>query len=120
VIWFDAPLRDLIAGAIGAVVADRGYTVYACAVLRNHAHLVIRTHRDDAYTMLCHLAGTTHDALHAAAAVPTDHPVWSDRPYKVYLKTPAAARDRIDYVERNPEKEGLPPQRSAFVGPCRL
>jgi REP element-mobilizing transposase RayT len=120
VIWFDEPMRNLIADAIGEVVADRGYTVYACAILRNHAHLVIRTHRDDAFTMLCHLAGVTHDALHAANAVPTDHPIWSDRPYKVFLTTPAAVRDRIDYVERNPAKEGLPPQHHASVGPCGL
>ncbi|MFT3786237.1 MAG: hypothetical protein QM770_08735 [Tepidisphaeraceae bacterium] len=46
-------------------------------------------------------------------------PGLADRPYKVYLKSPDAVRGRIDYVERNPLKEGLPPQRYVFVSAFR-
>ncbi len=44
-----------------------------------------------------------------------DHPVWFSRPYKVFLKTPDEVRGRIQYVELNPEKEGLSRQQYAFV-----
>jgi hypothetical protein len=35
----------------------------------------------------------------------------------VFLKTPDEVRSRIQYVERNPEKEGLPSQHFPFVHP---
>src|SRR5215213_4459194 len=47
-LWFDAEMRDAIGHAFGEVVRARGYTVWACAVCRNHAHLCVRVHRDDA------------------------------------------------------------------------
>jgi REP element-mobilizing transposase RayT len=115
VVWFDAPVRRFIADAIHLLVHERGWTVYACALLRNHAHLVIRTHKDDSLTMLTHLAQRTHDALHDARIVPEDHPVWADRPYKVYLKTNVEIRSRIRYVEENPIKEGLARQHYPFI-----
>lgn len=116
-IWFDAPHRQVLARAVERVILDRGYTVYACAMLRNHLHLVVRTHRDNSFTMACHLAEASYNALHAAQLVPADHPVWAQRAYKVYLKTPLEIRTRIDYVKDNPRKEGLPPQEYAFVQP---
>jgi hypothetical protein len=33
----------------------------------------------------------------------------------VFLNTPAEVRSRIAYVERNPVKDGLPPQKWPFV-----
>jgi hypothetical protein len=44
-----------------------------------------------------------------------DHPIWSQRPYKVFLYAPEDVRGRIDYVNQNPLKEGLPPQEWDFV-----
>ena len=34
--------------AMQALTAQAACTVWACAVLRNHAHLCVRVHRDDA------------------------------------------------------------------------
>ena len=39
----------------------------------------------------------------------------SARPYKVFLYTTDDVRDRIKYVNDNPPKENLPPQRWDFV-----
>jgi hypothetical protein len=55
-IWFDDAKRQVVADAFREVVCEERYTVYACAILSNHAHLVIRRHRDDALTMLTRLA----------------------------------------------------------------
>ncbi len=119
-IWFDARARSGLARAFASVIRDRGYTCYACAVLSNHAHFVIRSHRDDSLTILVHLAQGSFEAMHDAALVPPDHPVWADRPYKVYLKTAEQVCGRIKYVEDNPQKEGLGRQTYEFVTPCTL
>jgi hypothetical protein len=63
------------------------------------------------------LAGLARNALIEAQLVPEDHPVWSDRPYVVYLYTPDDVFGRIDYVDDNPEKHGLPRQHWTFVKP---
>ncbi len=118
-IWFDEQMRSVVADAIGQTIRARGWTMYACAIVRNHLLVVVRTHRDKSIEMLEAIAQSTWAALHDAQLVPTDHPVWANRPYKVYLKTRDAVLGRIDYVERNPEKEGLPRQIYSFVTPFR-
>lgn len=116
-IWFDESSRNVVGGAIGEAVRINEYTVWACAVLRNHLHLVVRTHRDDSLTMLTKIAEVTHDVLHTLSLVPDGHRVWADRPYKVYLRTRDEIVGRIRYVEENPVKERLSAQRWTFVTP---
>lgn len=113
--WLDDAKRQLIANALEEVVESSNYTVYSCAILSNHMHIVIRKHRDDAITMWHKLADKSRLRLREDASVEDNHPVWSSRPYKVFLTTPEAVRACIKYVEQNPEKEGLPPQRYAFL-----
>jgi hypothetical protein len=62
-------------------------------------------------------AGASRDALRTLKDVPGDHPVWSDRPYKVFLYTPGDVRDRVDYGRCNPLRERLPEQHWHFVTP---
>jgi REP element-mobilizing transposase RayT len=113
--WIDDTKRQTIAEAFAEVIASRAYTVWACAVLKNHAHMVIRRHRDDATHMWRQLAETASVKLRQFVDISADHPVWFSRPYKVFLKTPDEVRGRIAYVELNPEKEGLSRQQYAFV-----
>jgi REP element-mobilizing transposase RayT len=120
VIWFDGARRDAIAKGIELAVSAAGHTVWACAVLTNHLHLVVRTHRDDSIAMLARIAQSTYEELHARKLVPVEHPIWSERPYKVFLKTAQQVKGRIDYVEKNPIKEGLAPQFWGFVQECEL
>src|SRR6266568_840708 len=63
VIWFDEEMRQRIACAFADVMRDRGYTLWSCAILRNHAHLVIRTHKtDDSETMWRNFASASATA----------------------------------------------------------
>jgi hypothetical protein len=80
---------------------------------------VVRTHRDRAEVIWQNLADAARDALREATLVAPDHPVWSHRPYKVFLNTPEDVIGRMDYVVKNPEKEGLPRQQWEFVVPYR-
>src|ERR1700722_1856325 len=111
VLWFDEAKRQAIAEAFAQVIVKQKYTVWACAILRNHAHLCVRRHRDDALTMW------THFATASRPAISENHPVWSARPYKVFMYEPDDVRSRIQYVENNPIKEGLPAQTYPFVTP---
>jgi REP element-mobilizing transposase RayT len=114
-LWFDDAKRQAVATAIGEVIAAQRYTVWGCAILKNHAHLCIRRHRDDAVGMWEAFAEASRDAVRRFADVPPDHPVWSDRPYKIFLDTPADVERVVRYIAENPAKEGLPAQQWPFV-----
>lgn len=116
-IWIDEPKRRIVACAIAKTIHQRGYTCYACAICSNHAHLLIRTHRDRAPTMWDQFATAIRDRLRDSLPeqVSEHHPVIASRPHNVLLYTPAEVRGRVRYIEANPVKEGSPPQVWDFV-----
>ena len=118
-LWIDAAGRRESAAAVEQVIGDRGYTCYACAICRNHLHLVIRTHRDKARAMWEHFSEGIRQRLRLRffEQISANHPVISARPYNVLLNAPDAVWRRIEYAENNPVKEGLPRQRWPFVTP---
>src|SRR5262245_48858137 len=125
IFWIDDPKRNQIAHAIQDVIKARGYTCYACAICGNHIHLLIRTHKDDSLTMWNCFAESVRLRLTSASSVeprlcfPDEisphHPVISARPSKVFLFEPDEVWDTIDYIKKNPLKEGLPAQTWEFV-----
>src|SRR5438105_4144385 len=52
VLPFDDDEIVLIGKTIGVAIAEQGYTCYACAVMPDHVHLLIRRHRDKAEQMV--------------------------------------------------------------------
>ncbi len=72
---------------------------------------------DDAKAIWAAFAEETRAGLRLFANIPATHPVWSERPYKVFLYTPDDVRRVIAYIEANPAKEGLAPQHWPFVTP---
>lgn len=117
IFWIDDAKRQIIADAIREVIRAHGYTCYACAICGNHIHLIIRTHKHHALTMWANFANGIRERLRLRLPdeISPHHPVISDRPYKVFLYTTGDVRGRIDYVETNPLKEGLPRQEWDFV-----
>ena len=118
-LWIDGPTRRESAAAVAQVIRQRGYTCYACAICGNHLHLVIRTHRDKAPAMWECFAEAIRQRLRLRFPdqISAHHPVISARPYNVLLNTPDEVWSRIEYVDNNPLKEGLPRQRWPFVTP---
>lgn len=114
-LWFEAERRQAIGHAFAELVEKTGYTVWACAILKNHVHLCVRRHRDDAVTMWNRFADVSRSELLTSDEVDDNHPVWSDRPYKVFLYTPEDVRRIVKYTVQNPIKEGLPAQKWSFV-----
>ena len=117
IIWFRLQHIRAIGNAIGTAALKHGYTLWACAVCSNHAHVVVRAHRDRSELIWNNLATSAANALIRDGLVPSNHPVWSHRIYKVFLYTPDDVLGRVDYVVSNPIKEGLPRQVWSFVKP---
>jgi REP element-mobilizing transposase RayT len=115
VLWFDESSRHAIANGFERACAEQGYVVYACAVLRNHAHLVVKRHKHPHDVMWRTLAEFARQSLASSRSIPDEHRVWGNRPYSKFLYTPDDVRGRIEYVNDNPIKEGLPEQRWGFV-----
>jgi REP element-mobilizing transposase RayT len=117
VLRFSAEQFATIGAGLSDAIADRAYTCYACAILPDHAHLVIRKHRDRAEMMIETLQRATRLRLSSDQLIPRDHPCWTEGGWRGFLDTPTAVRSAIRYVEENPVKDGLSPQSWPFVVP---
>lgn len=114
----DETERAIIGDAFGKVIRAESYTCYACAVMPDHVHILIRKHRHTAEEMGEYLMRISRDALIAAGRRTPEHPTWvASNPWSVFLDHPDEVRRTIGYVERNPVKIGLPAQQWPFVVP---
>jgi REP element-mobilizing transposase RayT len=107
----------IVGAAFAGVVKARGYTCYACAIMPDHVHVLIRKHRDLAEDMFEHLQTASRDNLVQTRRRESNHPTWGGPGWKVFLDTPDDIRRTIKYVEENPKKGRLPPQTNPFVIP---
>ncbi len=106
-----------VADAFAAVIRQRSYTCYACAIMPDHVHVLIRKHRDQAETMIGHLQDASRTEVRQAGLREPDHPVWGGPGWKVYLESQSDIRRTVDYIQRNPTKAGMPAQAWPFVAP---
>jgi hypothetical protein len=107
-LWFDSAKRQAIVDAFGEAIRSFGYTVYASAVVNNHAHHIVRRHRDDHKAIWDVLAHASREALRRLPGISAEHPIWSDRPYSVFLYREEEIEGRIKYVNDNFTKHGIP------------
>ena len=107
----------LIVEAFAFVIEERNYTCYACAILRDHVHFLIRRHRDWAEVMLEHLQAASRERLIQSGVRAANHPVWGGPGWKRFLNTREDIERVIAYIRNNPIKEGMPEQTWRFVKP---
>ncbi|MDB5297754.1 MAG: Transposase [Phycisphaerales bacterium] len=105
----------MIAQAFKEVIADERYTCYACAVMPDHVHLVIRKHRDHAEEMISKFQWASKEAVHLLRDHDPNHPVWGGPGWKVFLDETAEIERTIRYVEDNPVKARMPRQEWEFI-----
>jgi REP-associated tyrosine transposase len=117
VIRFDSAQIETVAAAFAQCIAEHNYTCYACAILPDHVHLVIRKHRDRAEAMIENLQRTSRLRLSTGGAAPDGHPIWTLTGWRCFLDSPEAVRSVLRYVQRNPPRAGLPAQHWSFVTP---
>jgi REP element-mobilizing transposase RayT len=107
--------REIIAASFAETIAARKYTCYACAIMGDHVHMLIRKHRDTAEQMIANLQESSRDALRRHGSRPSDHPVWGGPGWKVFQDHPDDIRRTIPYIEDNPVKMRMPRQQWAFI-----
>lgn len=114
---FDDREIAVVGEAFGDVMRSRAYTCYACAIMPDHVHLLIRKHRDVAETIIDELQNASRDAVHDSKRRDIEHPVWGGPGWKVYLDTVDEMRRVVRYIENNPVKARRPSQQWDFVQP---
>ena len=88
---------------------------YACAIMPDHVHVLIRKHKHLAEEMIANLQRESHLRLREAGSRDMDRPVWGGPGWKVFLDHPDDIRRTIPYVNDNPPKMRLPRQAWPFV-----
>lgn len=107
---------EVVASAFAEVCDAERYTCYACAVMPDHVHLVVRKHKDQAEEMIEKLRVLSRKRLGEKFARFCGHPVWTGGGgWKVFLDHPNDVEWTIGYVERNPTQARMVPQRWSFV-----
>ena len=107
---------DCIADAFASAMAEHRYTCYACAIMPDHAHALIRKHKHHAEEMIANLQATSRLAMGRSDSPRWGmHPVWADGGWKVFLDHPDEVRRTIRYVDDNPAKMKRPHQGWPFV-----
>jgi hypothetical protein len=105
-----------VATGFGRAALEGHYSLLACAVLPEHAQLVIGRHERNIRRIAGHLRARATQQLHSDGLWSNSpQPVWGQRPWAVYLNSIEDMRRAIGYVERNPEKEGKRRQKWSFV-----
>jgi len=114
---FPVTLFDVIAEAFAEVIETERYTCWACAVMPDHAHVLIRKHKHQAEEMIANLQDASRSRLRDSGARAADHPVWGGPGWKVFIDHPTLVRRTIRYIDDNPPKWRLPRQNWPFVKP---
>ena len=114
---------------IGMAFAEKSqacnYTIWACAILPEHTHLVVARHSYQVERIVNTLKGASTQRLvehgmhplskYSDASRPPR--MWASRLWKTYLDDEHAIEQAIHYVEQNPIKEGKPRQVWSVVTP---
>jgi REP element-mobilizing transposase RayT len=115
-----------VARGIAAICPKVKLVIHACSIMPDHIHVVVAAHRFDGDEIIACLkragtGGMNDERLHplskftrASGKQPSP---WAERGWKVKLFTAAQMRAAIRYVEKNPIRAGLRPQRWSFVVP---
>jgi REP element-mobilizing transposase RayT len=109
-------------------VEKSGYHIWACAILPEHTHLVIARHHFVVEKIAVQLKSAATRELVEQGCHPLESfarsgkrppRMWAEHHWKVFLDSDEAIENAINYVLKNPEKEGKPRQNWSFVEPFR-
>jgi REP element-mobilizing transposase RayT len=106
---------DLAGTGLARAIAERRYTCYACAIMPDHVHVLIRKHRDRAETMIEQLQAASREELIRAGKRAATHPVWTRKGWFPFLYTRQDFERVIEYIRRNPIVAGRAAQEWEFV-----
>ena len=104
-----------IAEGLAEAIGEHRYTCYACAVMPDDVHILIRKHKHKAEEMIVNLQRASRVRLNKPASFSPDRPAWSTGGWKMFLDHPDEVRRTIRYMQDNPIKQRLPLQEWDFV-----
>ncbi len=117
-------LSGLQARAVGRgiaeAVAESRYSVYACSIMPDHVHMVVRRHQNKPKQMIGHFKGRAtqrlkKEGIHPLAQCDGPPSPWGRGGWFVHLDDEDNVLAAIGYVNRNPIEAGLPEQQWSFV-----
>jgi REP element-mobilizing transposase RayT len=109
-----------------AYARNSGLTIWACAILPDHVHLVLSRHHLKVESIVIQFKGDAtqqliRESLHPFGDIKDKRGrspnCFARGEWKVFLDSPEDIVRAIAYVNQNPIKEGKPPQRWSFVSP---
>jgi REP element-mobilizing transposase RayT len=101
--------------AFAEVIAAQRYTCYACVLMPDHVHVLLRKHKHSAETMIETLKQGSRAHLIKERFRSADHLTWTEGGWKVFLEHPDEVRRTIPYIEENPLPLGEAVQTWPFV-----
>lgn len=117
ILSFDADQIVTLADAFARVVVQKKYTVWACAIMPDHVHVLVRKHRYHAEEMIADFQGESRLAMIRRDDVPGEHPLWGGHGWKVFQDSPDDVKRTIRYINDNPVNYRIPRQNWTFVTP---
>jgi REP element-mobilizing transposase RayT len=112
----DQAAREEVGRAFERVIEAARYTCYACAIMPDHVHILIRKHKHLAEEMMDALKLASREAVCAAGLRMPAHPTWSaGAGWKVFLEEPDEVCRTVHYIRKNPLPLGLPEQCWPFI-----
>lgn len=121
---FSGQQAQAIGAGFAKYVRKSEADVYACAILPEHVHMVIGRHSYRVEQIVNLLKGAAtrelierglHPGQIDGVMVHDSYRVWGRNLRKVFLNSIEEIANRIEYVERNPVKEGKRKQEWSFV-----
>lgn len=120
------PQIESIARGFAVAVKEGDYPCHACAILHDHAHLVLGRSSRSIERISGHLKSSaarqlTQDGLHPFQKIRLPDgrrpSLWGEGSWRVFIDNVDHFQSAIRYVEQNPLKERMPSQRWSFVAP---
>src|SRR5262249_37539137 len=111
---FDDADVAVIAESFAQLITERRYTCYACVIMPDHVHVLIRKHRDRGEMMIEELQNASRANLIEAGRRNATHPVWGGPGWKVFQYTADDFVRTIKYIQDNPVKISRPVQHWDF------
>lgn len=109
-------------------VRTSGIVIHACSIMPQHVHMVIARHRYSVEQMVNLLKGAAtrelsarglHPGMDGGLLVRPNDRVWSRNLRKIFISEIPHLIGEINYVRKNPEKEGKPRQKWSFITPLK-
>ncbi len=113
-----------IATGFAWAAREGGYMIHACTVMPRHAHLVVARCARPVGRIVSHLKSRATHQLRKDGLIAANNPpereassIWARGHWCVFLDSEMDIARAVRYVENNPIKDGLRPQKWSFVVP---